>query len=90
MLVQEIANFLRRTDDYQLDPDVEAFLLRDVKAYYQQNGLEVCRSVRRTLGFLVRVQIMISGPREGTRLCSSPNSGIDERFEDLDLDFELI
>ena len=43
-----------------------------------------------TLGFLVRVQITISGPREGTRLCSSPNSGIDERFEDLDLDFELI
>jgi hypothetical protein len=39
---------------------------------------------------LVRVQITISGPREGTRLCSSPNSGIDERFEDLDLDFELI
>ena len=43
-----------------------------------------------TLGLLVRVQITISGPREGTRLCSSPNSGIDERFEDLDLDFELI
>ena len=43
-----------------------------------------------TLGFLVRVQNTISGPREGTRLCSSPNSGIGERFEDMDLDFELI
>jgi hypothetical protein len=43
-----------------------------------------------TLGFLVRVQNTISGPREGTHLCSSPNSGINERFEDLRLDFELI
>ena len=34
MLAQEIVRFLRRTDDYQLDPDVEAFLLRGVKAYY--------------------------------------------------------
>ena len=40
--MQEIAKFLRRTDDYQLDPDVEAFLLRGVKAYYRQNDLEVC------------------------------------------------
>ena len=48
------------------------------------------RSRHTTLGFLVRVQNTISGPREGTHLCSSPNSGINERFEDLRLDFELI
>ena len=34
--------FLRRADDYQLDPEGEASLLRGVKAYYQQEGLEVC------------------------------------------------
>ena len=47
MLVQEIANFPRRTDDYQLDPDVEAFLLRGMKAYYQQHGSEVCDDINK-------------------------------------------
>ena len=45
MLEQEITHFLRRTDGYQLDPDVRgvnAFLLRGVQAYYRQNWLEVC------------------------------------------------
>ena len=52
MLVQEIANFLRRTDDYQLDPDVRgdnAFLVRAVKAYYQQEGLEVCDDLNKMI-----------------------------------------
>ena len=64
------------------------FYLEDQKDVHRKKSMSPSEQV--TLGFLVRVQITISGPREGTRLCSSPNSGIDERFEDLDLDFELI
>ena len=50
MLVREIAQFLRRTDDYQLDPGVEVFLLRGVKAYYQQECLKVCDDLNK-MGF---------------------------------------
>ena len=44
-MVQEIAKFLRRTNDYRPGPDVRgvnAFLLRGVKAYCNQEGLGVC------------------------------------------------
>ena len=52
--MQEIAKFLRRTDDYQLDPDVrgvKAFLLRGVNAYYLPEGLEVCDDLNK-MGFV--------------------------------------
>lgn len=44
MLLQEIVDFIRLTDGYRLDPDVQgenAFLLRGVQAYYRQQGLNV-------------------------------------------------
>ena len=44
VLVQDILTFIRLTDGYRLDPDVQgenAFLLRGVQAYYQQQGLNV-------------------------------------------------
>ena len=52
MLVQEIRDFTRGTDNYQLDSDVRgdnAFLLRAVKAYYQQEGLKVCDDLKRMI-----------------------------------------
>ena len=42
--MQDILTFIRLTDGYRLDPDVQgenAFLLRGVQAYYQQQGLNV-------------------------------------------------
>jgi len=42
--VQDIVDFIRLTDGYRLDPDVQgenAFLLRGVQAYYRQQGLAV-------------------------------------------------
>ena len=42
--MQEIVDFIRLTDGYRLDPDVQgenAFLLRGVQAYYRQQGLAV-------------------------------------------------
>ena len=50
MLVQDITNFTRGTDNYQLDPDVRGdnvFLLRRVKAHYRQNGLQVCDDINK-------------------------------------------
>ena len=38
VLVQEIVRLFRRLDDYELDLEVEGFLLRTVKAYYRQEG----------------------------------------------------
>ena len=52
MLVQEIRDFTRGIDNYQLDPDVRgdnAFFLRGVKAYYQQNGLQVCDDINKMI-----------------------------------------
>ena len=43
--MQAIAQFLKRTDDYQLDPavsGVNAFLLRGVRNYYESIGGIVC------------------------------------------------
>ena len=42
--MQDILTFIRLTDGYRLDPDVQganAFLLRGVQAYYRQQGLNV-------------------------------------------------
>ena len=42
--MQDIVDFIRLTDGYRLDPDVQgenAFLLRGVQAYYRQQGLAV-------------------------------------------------
>ena len=42
--MQDIVDFIRLTDGYRLDPDVQganAFLLRGVQAYYQKQGLNV-------------------------------------------------
>ena len=52
MLVQEIRNFARGTHSYQLDSDVrgvDAFLLRNVKAYHQQECLKVCDDLNKKM-----------------------------------------
>jgi hypothetical protein len=52
VLVQEIRDFTRGTDNYQLDPDVRgdnAFLLRGVQAYYRQEGLKVCDDLNKMI-----------------------------------------
>ena len=48
--MQAAKNFLQRTDDYELHPDVSganAFLLRGVKAYYHQGGLPTCDDINK-------------------------------------------
>ena len=50
MLVQVIRDFLRGTDNYELDPDVSgdnAFLLRGLRAYYRQNELNECDNINK-------------------------------------------
>ena len=52
MLVQEMTDFTRGTDNYQLDPDVRgdnAFLLRGVQPYYRQEGLKVCDDLNKMI-----------------------------------------
>jgi hypothetical protein len=48
VLVQEIKNFLQLTDGYEAHPGVsgaKAFLVRGLKKYYEQEGLEVCDDI---------------------------------------------
>ena len=48
MLVQEIKKFLRLRDGFEVHPEVSgdnAFLVRALKKYYEQEGLEVCDDI---------------------------------------------
>ena len=52
--MQKIRDFLRRTDNYELHPDVSgdnAFLVRGLRAYYRQNGLNECDDINNMVFF---------------------------------------
>ena len=79
--MQAIAQFLKRTDDYQLDPAVRGvneFLLRGVKNYYESIDLVVCDDLNKMAfldnpqypgGFMPKGKTAVFSHIQATFLC---------------------